>query len=109
LVSAYNFPNLEIIILLNQSNYSNAFRYNRAMTTPIKDLLDKYKYAEPPEIQIIKDYLREHFQAEATITVQPRTIIISVSSAALAGALRSQLHQLQELCGNDKRLVIRIQ
>jgi len=78
------------------------------MTTNLSDLLDKSKYAEPPEIKIIKDFVNEHFKAEVMVAVGPQRIVINVSSAALAGALRAHLHELQQLCETDKRLVIRI-
>ncbi len=78
------------------------------MATNLGDLLDKSKFAEPPEIKQIKGYVREQFKAEVEVAVGPKQIIIGVHSAALAGALRLHLHQLQELCETDKRLVIRI-
>ncbi len=78
------------------------------MTTNIGDLLSKSKYVEPPEIKLIKNYIREKFQSDATITVGPKQIVIAVSSAALAGTLRLHSHQMAEACQIDKRLVIRI-
>lgn len=78
------------------------------MTDSIGDLLPKRKYDEPPEVQIIKDFVQEHFNAAVAVTVQPTTILIHVKSAALAGALRMKLHVLQEQIGTEKRLIIRI-
>jgi hypothetical protein len=78
------------------------------MTTTLGDLLDKSKYAEPPQIKVIKDYIQLQFKADAAITVGPKQIVINVQSAALAGALRMHLHQLQKLCETDKKLIIRI-
>lgn len=74
----------------------------------LKDILLPKRFQEPSEVKVIKDYIRKNFKAKATITVGPKQITIGVSSAALAGALRMQLHQLQKLCETDKRLVIRI-
>jgi hypothetical protein len=74
----------------------------------IADILSQKKYDEPPEVQIIKEFVRESFQSEAAVTVQPSQIIIAVRSAALAGTLRMHSHTLAQLCGTDKRLVIRI-
>lgn len=63
---------------------------------------------EPPEVQIIKDWLRDRYQVAALITVQTNQIVITVPSAALAGSLRMELHHLQDVCGTNRRLVIRI-
>jgi plasmid maintenance system antidote protein VapI len=78
------------------------------MTDSIGDLLPKNKYEEPPEVRIIKDFVMEKFQQPIGVTVQSAQIIIHVKSAALAGALRVHLHELQELCQMDQKLVIRI-
>jgi len=78
------------------------------MSKALGDLLDTSKYAEPPEIKQIKAYIKARFQSEVGVAVGPRQITIAVSSAALAGTLRMHLHQLQQLCNTDKRLVIRI-
>ncbi|CAN5612071.1 hypothetical protein BH23PAT1_BH23PAT1_0560 [soil metagenome] len=78
------------------------------MTDQIGDLLDLQRFAEPEEVKIIKSYLQKNFGATGQITVQQTQIIIKVPGAALAGALRMRLHELQELCGKDRRLVIRI-
>lgn len=74
----------------------------------IKDLLGKRGRAEPEEVQVIKAYVREQFQAEVAVTVQDKMIVISVAGAGLAGSLRPRLHELREKCGTDKRLMIRI-
>ena len=79
------------------------------MTDSIGDLLPKARFEEPPEVRIVKDFVMEKFQQPVQVTVQPTQIIIQVKSAALAGALRVHLHELQELCETDKRLMIRIQ
>jgi hypothetical protein len=78
------------------------------MTSQIGDLLDTSRFEEPPEVRVIKDFVTEKFQATPHVTVQQTQIIIGVPSAALAGALRMHLHQLQQLCQTEKRLVIRI-
>lgn len=74
----------------------------------LKNLLGKQQHAEPAEVKIIKDYVIEKFDHEPRIMVQQQQIIIGVPNAALAGALRMHLHELQALCQTKKRLVIRI-
>lgn len=82
--------------------------YNTNMTDSIKDLLLAKDYDEPPEIKTVKGFLRTHYSSDCHVTVQSQQIIIAVKGAALAGALRLRLHELQTLCHTDKRLVLRI-
>lgn len=72
------------------------------------DILGKKSFRPPDEIQIIKDYVQEHYQSPVTVEVKPNQLVITVANSSLAGALRLKLHELAELCRTDKRLVIRI-
>jgi hypothetical protein len=74
----------------------------------IQSVLGRKDFDQPPEVQIIKDFVRDNYQQTVQVTVKPAQIIIGVKGAALAGALRVRLHELQELCQTQKRLVIRI-
>ena len=81
----------------------------------IADLLAKRQPQEPPEIRVIKDYIREQFQTTAGILVRERDIVITVRSSALAGALRMHAHHisraLQPFAAPDappKRLIFRV-
>lgn len=78
------------------------------MTDSIGDLLPRRKYDEPPEVKVIKDFVQEKFKQPVMVVVQPSTILIHVKGAALAGALRFHIHELQELCQTEKHLVIKI-
>jgi hypothetical protein len=78
------------------------------MSDSIADLLSKRDFEEPPEVRIIKEYVRTHFSVEVSVTIQQQYILIGVTSSALAGALRIHLHELQKLVVSKKRLVIRI-
>lgn len=78
------------------------------MSDSIADLLSKRDFDEPPEVRIIKDYVRKQFNVEVSVTIQQQYILIGVSSSALAGALRMHLHDLKKLTVSNKRLVIRI-
>lgn len=80
----------------------------QSMSDSIADLLRHRDFEEPPEVRVIKQFIRERFDADASVTVQQRQIIIGVRGSSLAGALRMYLHQLQKLCATEKRLVIRI-
>ncbi|HSX53487.1 MAG TPA: hypothetical protein VLF90_03935 [Patescibacteria group bacterium] len=77
------------------------------MTDSISNILAD-KWDEPPEIQTIKDYVRQKFKVDVGVTIHDKHITISTSSAALAGTLRMQLHELQKELKTDKKLVIRI-
>ncbi len=78
------------------------------MSDALGDLLAKGRFEEPPEVRVIKQFMLETYSQAVRVLVQPGQIIIQVPGAALAGTLRLRLHELQELCQTDKRLVIRI-
>ncbi len=78
------------------------------MTDSIGDLLPKKRFDEPPEIEIIKKFVRDNYKVTPKVTINDNQIIIGVPDAALAGTLRMQLHELQAMCDTKKRLVIRI-
>jgi hypothetical protein len=78
------------------------------MTDTLGDLLDKSRFAEPPEIRILKDFLKSNYQASGRFNIRDDRIIIAVDNSALAGTLRMDLVRLQKLCGTDKKLVIRV-
>jgi hypothetical protein len=80
----------------------------RAMDS-IGDILVGRKSEEPREVGIIKRFVLQNFRATPTVMMGQREITVIVRGAALAGALRPRLLELQELCTTDKRLVIRIQ
>ncbi len=78
------------------------------MSDSIADLLSKRDFEEPPEVRIIKDFIRKQFDVDVSVAIQQQQIIIGVTSSALAGALRMHLHEIQRLLVSDKKLVIRI-
>lgn len=78
------------------------------MSTSIGKVLGDPRFNEPPEVEIIKEFIREQFKADCAVMIQERQIAISVRSAALAGALRMHLHTLSAMCQTKKRLIIRI-
>lgn len=78
------------------------------MTDKIGDLLGNRGFEEPQEVRTIKDFMRKRFNANVSVTIQQRQIIISVAGSSLAGALRLHLHELKKLCNTNKHLLIRI-
>jgi hypothetical protein len=78
------------------------------MIDSLADIMGNINFEEPPEVSVIKQFVKERYQEDVAVTVQPQRIVITVAGAALAGTLRLQLHQLKKLCQTDKRLLIRI-
>ncbi len=78
------------------------------MTQSIKDILGGTGFSEPDEIRIIKNYIKEHYQSNAQITIRKSDIVITVNSAALASTLRPELYTIKKLCNTDKKLILRI-
>ncbi len=78
------------------------------MSESLQSILAGRSPAQPPEIKIIQQFVVEKFEITPTVTVTNQQIIIGVTGASLAGALRPSLHILQDLCQTKKRLVLRI-
>lgn len=74
----------------------------------IKDLLSRKDFEEPDEIQRIKEFVKSKFDEEPGVKITKNSIIISVSNASLAGALRLHLHHLTKDLQTDKKLLLRI-
>jgi hypothetical protein len=78
------------------------------MVHSLQDLMAGRFDAQPPEIQIIKDFVLKEFDEDVAVAMQTHQVTISVRSSALAGALRPHLYKIKKLCNTEKRLVIRI-
>lgn len=74
----------------------------------IKDLLTKKEFEQPDEIQQIKDFVKSKFDEEPSVKLTKNSIIITVSSASLAGALRMHMHHLAKELRTEKKLILRI-
>lgn len=74
----------------------------------IKDLLTKKEFEQPDEIKQIKDFVKAKFDEEPSVKLTKNSIIITVSSAALAGALRMHMHHLAKDLRTEKKLILRI-
>ncbi len=78
------------------------------MSSPLGDILGSKRYDKPDEIELIKQFVVQRFGQAPTVYLKEQVIIIAVSSSSMAGALRPELHILQEQLKTTKRLVIRI-
>lgn len=78
------------------------------MSHALSDLLADRFDEEPPEIAVIKTYVKDNFSQSVAVAVRTHHLVITTQSAALAGALRPHLYKIKKLCGTDKQLLIRI-
>lgn len=74
----------------------------------LQDIIGKRGFDEPPEIQVIKSFVRKTFSADVGVVMQTHSITITTPSAALAGSLRPLLHKLRKELDTEKKLFIRI-
>ncbi len=74
----------------------------------IKDVLTRKDFDQPDEIQQIKDFVKSKFNEEPAVKITKNNIIISVSNASLAGALRMHLHHLAKDLRTEKKLLLKI-
>ncbi len=78
------------------------------MSSNLGDILSRRRSSEPREFAIIREFVTEHFAVSPKLSVSNKGIVIGMPNSAAAGSLRLSLHQLQELCGEQYRLSIRI-
>jgi hypothetical protein len=78
------------------------------MAESIESLLKKRDYSEPEEISIIRDYVFKKYGKVPGLKIAGKKIIICVPSAALAGALRMDLHELSKKIKTKHELTIQI-
>lgn len=64
---------------------------------------------EAPEIGIIKRFVFDQYKVTPKVAIRDKQYIISVPSAALAGALRPHLLEIQQLCGAQNKILLRIE
>lgn len=74
----------------------------------IKDLLVRKDFEQPDDIRRIKEFVKSKFNEEPSVKITKNNIIISVSNASLAGAMRMHLHHLAKDIDSDKKLLLRI-
>jgi hypothetical protein len=65
------------------------------MTDSIKNILDKRSYEQPDEITYIKNFVLAKFGEEPKVRITKQSVIINVSNASLAGALRVHLYKIE--------------
>lgn len=74
----------------------------------LSDILSRKNFDEPNEIGIIKRYVKEHFDVDVGVKIQPKIILITARNSSIVGRLRMHTIQIQRACQTDKRIVLRI-
>lgn len=74
----------------------------------LDNILKRKDFDEPPEMEIIKQYVQDEFKTAVGVLVRERDIVIQVPSAALANTLRLRTPDIRRRCHTDKRLTFRI-
>lgn len=64
--------------------------------------------SEPPEVRAIISFIAKKYDESVRVTATEKHISITVPHAALAGALRFDLAELQIICQTTKKIYIRI-
>lgn len=65
----------------------------------LADILHLKDFDQPPEIIAIKEYVRDHYKKDISVTIDKQQIVISSSSAGLIGSLRLNSAALQKKWG----------
>ena len=74
----------------------------------LQDIFGNKDFDVPPEITIIKDFVRKRLHADVAVTLHPQSITLTVPSASMAGTLRSYLYPLKKELNTEKKIFIRI-
>ena len=74
----------------------------------LQDLLGRYRPQEPEEVTVVKRYISDEFGAESSVGLHGESLVITVTSASLANALRMRLPALKKLSGPNRKIMFRI-
>lgn len=74
----------------------------------LSDLLRNIKPTEPPQIQAMKDYVRNHHNVSVKIAVTNLGYSMTVPTGIIASQLQMEIPKIQQECDLDKKLFIRI-
>lgn len=74
----------------------------------LQSLLGKSLPAEPPQVKLLKNYVKEKYDDEASVMVTQNSYILSVKSSGLAANLQHEIPDIKRACELDKPLRIRI-
>lgn len=83
------------------------FLYAKSMDS-LQELLGRYSPKEPKEIAAVKRYIFDEFGAQSSVGLHGETLVITVTSASLANALRLKTVTLQKIAKTKKKIMFRI-
>lgn len=78
------------------------------MINSIGSILSDKQFEEPPEIQQIKKFVQDTIGMAPAVSVTDDAFVVSIPSAAGAGALRPHINKLQARIKTKKRIILRI-
>ncbi|MDB5164236.1 MAG: hypothetical protein JWS12_854 [Candidatus Saccharibacteria bacterium] len=78
------------------------------MADSLHTLLQDKNWAEPAELKAIKDYIKTKFDADVTVGLQNKDIVIIASGGSLAGTLRLYIEDIRQAAHTTKKIIIRI-
>jgi hypothetical protein len=74
----------------------------------ILTILGNKDFDEPPEINKIKEFIRNEYGVSIGVQVREKDIILSVPDASLANTLRLNQQEIKKEAKTEKRLTFRI-
>lgn len=74
----------------------------------MSDLLGNRQPHEPPQMQALRQYVKENHNTDVNVTVSTMGYTVIVPNAPLASILQMEQPQIQAACNLDKKLFIRI-
>jgi len=74
----------------------------------LQELLGKYSPQEPHEVVALQRYISSEFGVESSVGLHGETLVITVTSASLASALRMRLPILQKIANTKRKIMFRI-
>lgn len=74
----------------------------------IADLLPNSAPNEPPQVEMLKNYIQQKFNSKSKVSVSSTGYSVTVPNAPLATALRMDMPNVIKSCSLDKKLFIRI-
>ncbi len=74
----------------------------------LQDMLQDKRPNEPPQVQALKAYAREHYGIEIQVRTSRSHYLVTVPGAAYAHKVRVDTEAIAEACQLEKRLIIHI-
>jgi len=74
----------------------------------LQELLGRYSPKEPEEVVAVKRYIFNEFGVEPSVGLHGETLVITVTSASLANALRLRVTSLKRAANTKRKIMFRI-